>query len=209
MHADWPRIPLPATLAALQGSAQLGIALGQLLDIEKPALGVTTGKLRKELDFLGRISGPKKGLSLTINAGWGHIQKEKDIVMPGRGIEERREFTPDEKNAIVEGAKDLEQAPDEVKTLWGSHTLDISLNSETFWSNVPVAIWEYTIGGYQVLKKWLSYRERKVLGRDIRKDEAREFTHIVRRVAALLLLEPKLDINYVATKTNSYPYTRA
>ena len=24
---------------------------------------------------------------------------------------------------------------------------------------VPAAVWEYTIGGYQVLKKWLSYRE--------------------------------------------------
>jgi hypothetical protein len=57
-----------------------------------------------------------------------------------------------------------------------------------------------------VLKKWLSYRERQVLGRDITKDEAREFTHIVRRIAALLLLEPELDKNYSATKTSAYPY---
>ena len=65
-------------------------------------------------------------------------------------------------------------------------------------------MWEYTIGGYQVLKKWLSYREKDVLGREITKDEAREFTHIVRRIAALLLLEPKLDANYSAVKANSH-----
>ena len=206
VRANWPRIPLPATLAALQHSAQLGITVGQLLDMDSPALGVTTGKLRKELNLLGRVSGPKKGLSLTISAGWGHYQKEKDIVMPGRGITTRREFIADEKNAIIEGAKDLEQAPDELMALWGSHTLDIYLNNEAFWSNVPEAVWEYAVGGYQVLKKWLSYRERQVLGRDITKDEAREFTHIVRRIAALLLLEPELDKNYAATKVSSHPW---
>lgn len=79
---------------------------------------------------------------------------------------------------------------EEVTALWGTQTHDIYLNDEAFWSNVPSAVWEYTIGGYQVLKKWLSYREKNVLDRDITKEEAREFTHIVRRIAALLLLEP-------------------
>jgi hypothetical protein len=209
VRADWPRIPLPATMDALQHSAQLGGAAGHLLDMDSPALGVTTGKLRKELNFLGRVSGPQKGLSLAITAGWGHGQKEKDIVMPGKGIEKQREFTPDEQKAITEGAKDLGLAPENVAALWGSHTLDIYLNSETFWSNVPEAVWEYAIGGYQVLKKWLSYRERKVLGRDITKDEAREFTHIVRRIAALLLLEPELDKNYAAIKAKCHPWSVA
>jgi hypothetical protein len=153
------------------------------------------------------VSGPKKGLSLAISAGWGHGQKEKDIVMPGRGIEKRREFTADEENAIADGAKDLGQAPEGVKALWGTQTHDIYLNSETFWSNVPEAVWEYTIGGYQILKKWLSYRERQVLRRDITKDEAREFTHIVRRIAAHLLLEPELDKNYAAIKAKCHPWS--
>ena len=129
--------------------------------------------------------------------------------MPGRGIEKKREFTADEKNAIAEGAKELGLAPEDVTALWGSHTLDIYLNNETFWGNVPEAVWEYAIGGYQVLKKWLSYRERQVLGRDITKDEAREFTHIVRRVAALLLLEPELNKNYAAAKVDSHPWEAA
>ena len=120
VRADWPRIPLPATLAALQHSAQLGVMAGQLLDMDSSALGVTTGKLRKELNFLGRVSGPQKGLSLAITAGWGHGQKEKDIVMPGKGIEKRREFTAEEQNAIAEGAKELGLAPEDVTALWGA-----------------------------------------------------------------------------------------
>ena len=67
-------------------------------------------------------------------------------------------------------------------------------------------IWEYTIGGYQVLKKWLSYREEEVLGRPITKEEAREFMHIVRRIAALLLLQPELDKNYVAVKGHAHAW---
>jgi hypothetical protein len=209
VRADWPRIPLPATLAALQHSAQLGMTAGQLLDMDSAALGVTTGKLRKELTLLGRVSGPQKGLSLAITAGWGHGQKEKDIVMPGRGIEKCRDFTADEQNAIAEGAKELGLGPEDVTALWGLQTIDIYLNNETFWSNVPEAVWEYAIGGYQVLKKWLSYRERQVLGRDITKDEAREFTHIVRRIAALLLLEPELDKNYSAVKADCHSWSAA
>lgn len=207
MRANWPRVPLPATLKNLQESASLGTTLGQLLDTEKPVLGVTTGNLRKELNLLGKITGPKKGLSLTISVGWGHGQKEKDIVMPGRGVEMRRNPTAEESTAIAEGAKALGLTPEDIAAQWGKQTHDIYLNAATFWSNVPESVWEYTLGGYQVLKKWLSYRERQVLGRDITKDEAREFTHIVRRIAALLLLEPQLDKNYAEIKGNVYSWS--
>ena len=60
----------------------------------------------------------------------------------------------------------------------------------------PQRVWTYTIGGYQVIKKWLSYRERPLLGRDLTVDEARYVTEMARRIAAILLLEPALDANY-------------
>ena len=46
----------------------------------------------------------------------------------------------------------------------GDRTYDIYLNQRAYWSNVPANVWGYKLGGYQVLKKWLSYRESKVLG---------------------------------------------
>jgi|GEM_PF-5176671 len=51
-----------------------------------------------------------------------------------------------------------------------------------------------------VLKKWLSSSEKKVLGRDLRPEEARAFTEIARRIAAIIVLQPELDGNYAAVK---------
>ena len=56
-----------------------------------------------------------------------------------------------------------------------------------YWRNIPVAVWNYKLGGYQVLKKWLSYRERDVLGRSLRPEEVQYFTHTARRIMNLIL----------------------
>ena len=78
-----------------------------------------------------------------------------------------------------------------------------------YWSNVPARVWDYTIGGYQVVKKWLSYRERKLLGRGLRPDEAKYVAEMVRRLAALRLLEPALDANYERVKEDTYAFPAA
>ncbi|NCC36998.1 MAG: hypothetical protein EOM24_34065, partial [Chloroflexia bacterium] len=80
------------------------------------------------------------------------------------------------------------------------------LNDRVYWRNIPPTIWGYTIGGYQVLKKWLSYRERPLLGRSLSIDEAREVRDIARRIAAILLLEPALDANYRAVTAATYAW---
>ena len=51
-----------------------------------------------------------------------------------------------------------------------------TLADSTCWSNVTEKVWNYTIGGYQVIKKWLSYREFELLGRPLTPDEAGEAT---------------------------------
>ena len=53
----------------------------------------------------------------------------------------------------------------------GDKTYDIYLNDRAYWRNVPANVWGYKLGGYQVLKKWLSYREHKVLGRSMKSEE--------------------------------------
>jgi hypothetical protein len=47
-----------------------------------------------------------------------------------------------------------------------------------------------------VIKKWLSYRQYELLGRPLGADEARQVAAMVRRLAALLLMAPRLDANY-------------
>ena len=80
------------------------------------------------------------------------------------------------------------------------------MNDVAYWRCVPARVWSYTIGGYQVMKKWLSYRERALLGRDLKPDEARYATEMTRRIAAILLLEPALDANYERVKADTYPW---
>ena len=61
------------------------------------------------------------------------------------------------------------------------------LNRNAFWRNVPAAVWNYKLGGYQVLKKWLSYREHAILDRPLDHEEVRHFTDTARRIGAIIL----------------------
>jgi Type ISP C-terminal specificity domain len=120
--------------------------------------------------------------------------------MPGKGRAIERPYTVGERTAIAVGAQALGMPEEDAFTLLGHHTYDVYLNDVVFWSNVPANVWEYTVGGYQVIKKWLSYRESDVLGRSLTKEEAREVTSTARRIAALLLMGPALDANYQRAK---------
>ncbi len=88
----------------------------------------------------------------------------------------------------------------------GERTIDVYLNQAAYWRNISLRVWEYTIGGYQVIKKWLSYREREVLGRSLRLEEARAVMEMARRITAIILLGPKLDANYESVKDNVYTW---
>jgi hypothetical protein len=83
---------------------------------------------------------------------------------------------------------------------------DVYLNERAYWANIPARVWAYTLGGYQVIKKWLSYREYRVLGRALRPNEAAAVTDMARRIAAILALEPSLDASYAAVKADTAPW---
>lgn len=91
-------------------------------------------------------------------------------------------------------------------SLLGETTSDIHLNADAYWSNVPAAVWRFKIGGYQVVKKWLSYREQGVLGRPLREEEVAYVSEMCRRIAAILLMGPQLDANYAAVKADVWPW---
>jgi hypothetical protein len=54
------------------------------------------------------------------------------------------------------------------------------------------------------MKKWLSYRERSVLGRDLTLAELKEVTHMARRLAALVALQALLDESYAMCAEDIY-----
>jgi Type ISP C-terminal specificity domain len=127
--------------------------------------------------------------------------------MPGNGSLVERDYTCEERAAIEEGASAPGVTVEQVLAHLGDSTYDIYLNDRAYWRNVPSGVWKYTIGGYQVVKKWISYREQNLLGRPLRDDEARYVTEMIRRIAAILLLEPALNANYEAVKASVFPWT--
>jgi hypothetical protein len=135
-----------------------------------------------------------------------HIQQNRTgsiLVMPGNGLVSLREYTPAERAALSAEAKELGIAADAAFELLGYQTLDVHLNAKVLWTNVPVNVWDYALGGYQVIKKWLSYREAAILGRALKPDEVAYVSEMVRRIAAILLLSAALDANYAASKADA------
>jgi hypothetical protein len=198
IRQDWPRIPLPDSKELLLASAALGRKIAALLDTEAPFdVGAPLG-----VPWVGQAP-PLQGIAvptradgkpldetkdLAVTAGWGHAGKG-GVTMPGKGRLIERDYTPEERDMLL-----------------GDRTCDVYLNDVAYWKNVPLRVWEYTIGGYQVIKKWLSYREEKLLGRPMTKEEVRWVQEMARRIAAILLLEPALDENYRKVKAHTFPW---
>ncbi len=194
LRMDWPHIPLPGwptpgsagilpasdVAEALAQSAARGRELAALLDPDTPVPGVTTGTLRPDIATIAvptTVDGHNMtGDDFALTAGWGHYGTG-EAVMPGQGRIVERDYTADERIALGDATGVL-----------GQTTFDIYLNGNAYWRNVPAAVWRYKLGGYQVLKKWLSYRERGVLGRALLPDEVLYFAEVARRIGAILVI---------------------
>ena len=188
LRAEGPRIPLPGwpdgnaegATEELARSAGRGRELASLLDPDTPLPGVTQTPLRAQIATIAvpaTIGGRNMvDEDFAVTAGWGHYG-QRDAVMPGQGRTVERAYTPEERSTMVAS-----------RSVLGETTFDIYLNHEAYWCNVPSAVWNYHLGGYQVLKKWLSYRERAILGASLGPVGVQHFTDTVRRISCILLM---------------------
>jgi hypothetical protein len=117
-------------------------------------------------------------------------------VMLGNGRLLRRNYTNWERMELEKLGADMGLHAGAVYAALGNDTCDIFINDYSYWSNVPSGVWEYRIGGYPVLRKWLSYREYAILGRGLYDGEVAAFSRIVHQLTALRLLESGLDRNF-------------
>ena len=183
LRMEWPRIPIPGwpggdeigAADELATSAARGRELAALLDSDTPVPGVTSGALRPEVAVIA-VPSTTDGGDFDVTAGWGNFGP-RHAVMPGQGRVVERSYTSEEHEAMGDAVSML-----------GDKTFDIYLNDRAYWRNVPANVWGYKLGGYQVLKKWLSYRDRKVLRRGLRPEEVQHFVDTARRIAAILEL---------------------
>ena len=185
LRMEWPRIRLPGwpdggdgdAAAQLACSAARGRELAALLDPDTPVPGVTKAPLRPAIAAIA-VPATTNGRNMVgdhfaVTANWGRYG-QGDAVMPGHGRTVERIYTAEERAAMGDSLPAL-----------GNTTFDIYLNGEAFWRNVPAAVWSYKLGGYQVLKKWLSYRENLILRRPVLAEEVRHFTDTARRIASI------------------------
>ena len=193
IRQGWPRIPLPDGKEAFSHRRRWAGRLPRCWTRKPIVAAVREPPLQKIAAFI-----LQSGLTLNeaehfaVTAGWGHAG-QGGVTMPGKGKLIDRDYTEKERASLGEAIK-----------LLGERTCDVYLNEFAYWSNIPLRVWEYTIGGYQVMKKWLSYREEKLLGRPLTKEEVRYVQEMARRIAAILLLEPALDANYQNVKADTF-----
>ena len=199
----WPRIPMPQMRDEFDTSVALGRRLADLLDPDVEVSQVTSGNISDHLRVFGVLS----ATDLAMRAGWGR-QDSKGRVNPGKGRLKTRSYTAAEHEALKKGIAALGMKEARGLDLLGP-PIDVYLNDTTCWRCVPTRVWEYFIGGYPVVKKWLSYREESVLGRSLTKDEAREVTGMVRRLATIVLMTDELDASYAKTRDDAFVWPQA
>jgi very-short-patch-repair endonuclease len=75
---------------------------------------------------------------------------------------------------------------------YDAHQQRIYINASQYIAPVPQQVWEYQIGGYQVLAKWLKDR----VGRCLSLDEIRTYCRIVTAIARTIELQSEIDRIY-------------
>jgi hypothetical protein len=175
---DWLHLPIPRDLGRLEAAADLGASVATLLDPEKDPTRTIREILGADAKELGVLS-----------------VREADRVSEGELVVGYSFY------GAAAGAW-RERAPAENEPLrpcWGEATGDLYINPIVFFRHVPRRVWEFELGGYPVLKKWLGYREAKRRGgRPLILAEAQHLRSMVQRLAALLALHDQLDAAYAA-----------
>jgi hypothetical protein len=199
LQQDWPRIPMPTDLAELRTSAALGRNITSFLDPEVDVQGVTTGPVvyLQAIAEVATSDGTQidPARDLFVSENWGYVDA-RGAVMPGSGTTQSREMS-------VRELATLERLSGAQRGQLGVRTMDVRINAKTYWRNVPAPVWDFSIGGYPVLKKWLSYRDQRVLKRALQVEELEEFQKIACRIASILLLNPQLDAAYDSAKSDA------
>ena len=187
--ADWAHLPIPKDAGLFNRLAVTGEQVTRLLDANRDAREVIEMVLdadrARALGPLKRVDGKQvrqDDLKITVTY-WGG----------GKGRWKPRPFMAGELPVS------------NYDTAWGERTGDLYLNDYAHFANVPELVWTYQLGGYPVLKKWLSYRQAdRRDGKPLTDDERRWFRQVIQRIAALLALGPSLDALYHDAAANAF-----
>ncbi len=192
LSSDWAHVPIPRKRDLLDRIVDAGSKVTRLLDTSIDAADLVEEILGADtvraLGPLKRADGGQvRPTDLTVTVTyWGG----------GKG------------RWVTRVATAAEVPPDNALDSWGETTGDLFINEDTFFANVPEAVWRYQLGGYPVLKKWLGYRQADRMGdRPLSDTDRRWFRSMVQRIAALLALNNALDDLYQECVADAFTVT--
>jgi len=85
-----------------------------------------------------------------------------------------------------------------VKPIYEQANKRVKFNPDTWFDGVIPEVWEYRIGGYQVLHKWLKDRK----GRSLTSEEVVTYTRIVTAITETIEIQASLDDLYKAVESS-------
>jgi hypothetical protein len=187
-HTVTPRIPLPEAKNAIRDSALLGYRVASLFAEHDPLVPVTNQEQALRAfgvpSRIGKEARMLRGSVLRVDERWA----SSEMIVP-------RIYKGDELVAVSDCAHEAGMSGDEALSILGRQTCDVYLNDKALWRNVPIEVWRYTHRGVPLLRAWLRDRHLGVLDRGLMREEVTHFSMAVRRIAALLLLQPALTKN--------------
>ncbi|MDE2832938.1 MAG: N-6 DNA methylase [Bacteroidota bacterium] len=179
LRLDWPRIPLPgwgesqdSTQAGkeLLAKADKGARLIRLLKSPGRIRGVTswaTPEFRPIALMKTENEKPVQGDDFKVTAPWGKRNRRGFSVSSGKT--ERFNYEGMHSDVL------------------GPYAYRIYINDNAYWDNIPERVWQFNMGGHEVLPKWLSARDFRFFNRPLTYHETDHFSHTARRIAAILL----------------------
>jgi predicted helicase len=97
-------------------------------------------------------------------------------------------------NSKFRGSGDMEV----VKPIYEPANKRVKINSDSWFDGVGPDVWNYRIGGYQVLQKWLKDRK----GRTLASEEVATYTKIVTAIAKTIEIQSSLDDLFEAVESS-------
>ena len=80
-------------------------------------------------------------------------------------------------------------------------TGSIHINKTQYFGNVPVHVWDFHVGGYQVCRKWLKDRKGKTLSYD----DIMHYQHIISTIASTIKIMS--DIDNTIDSSGGWPFS--
>jgi predicted helicase len=159
LKRDFPRVPITSNKALFTKLAKLGERL------------VALHLMKADTDEISRfpIAGSNEVVKVTFT-----MTAQGDLV-DAPPAAPRKTRSPSPQPSIEGGA--------------GNHAGRVYINRDQYFDDVPQAVWEYRIGGYQVCQKWLKDRK----GRQLSYDDIKHYHGIIAALAETITLQAAID----------------